>query len=381
MFFKRSLQITAGNLDEIFFGTCVLASGGGGDAYIGRLILERALATYGPCQLLDPARVKDGALVLVVGAIGASTIFLERFPNLDALARAVAAIESRLGRKVDALVAAEAGGLNATLPIAAGLRLGLPVIDADGMGRAFPQGQMMTYGIYGGRASPVILVDDRLNTVVVETEDNFKAEELSRHMVDRMGNSAMAAVYPMSGKYFKTAAVRNTLRLSRDIGRAALAARREKRDPHDALVEYFAGARGHRRFAATLFTGKIDDVRRETGGGFVRGAVALQGEAADDRCVVEFQNENLIVLINGRIVALVPDIITILERETAEPITTENLRYGQVVTVFGLAAPELLRTPQALPIVGPRAFGIDEDYRSIEALAAGARQVAGRTRT
>jgi hypothetical protein len=372
MFFRRSLRVETENLDEIVFGTGVLASGGGGDAYIGKLILARSLAKYGPCDLLDPARVKDNALVLVVGAIGASTIFLERFPNLDALAKAVSAAERLLGRKVDALVAAEAGGLNATLPISVGLRLGLPVIDADGMGRAFPQGQMMTYGIYGGRASPMFLVDDHLNVAIIEVDDNLKAEQLSRCMVDRMGNSAMAAAYPMSGRYFKTAAVRNVLRLSRDIGRAALTAQLEKRDCLAALVKFFAGK--GRRFATSLFEGKIVDVRRETGGGFVNGAVALQGENTNERCIVEFQNENLIASVNGRTAALVPDIITVLESETAQPITTENLRYGQRVAVFGLAAPELLRTPQALHIVGPGAFGINEPYRPIEALAASARR-------
>jgi uncharacterized protein len=369
MFFKRALCIDADNLQELVFGTAVLASGGGGDPYIGQQILKQALGKHGPAKLLDPARVRDKALVVAVGAIGASTIFLERFPSLDALAGVVAAMESRLGRKVDALVASEAGGLNATLPIALGLRLGRPVIDADGMGRAFPEGQMMTYGIYGGRAAPMILADDQLNMVVVDADDNYKAEQLARSAVRSMGNSAMAAAYPMTGKFFKSAAIWNTITLSHNIGRAALTARREKRDPHAALERFFSTGRKAQRFAGTLFMGKVVDVACKTGGGFVRGTVTLESERCSARCIVEIQNENLAVQIDERIVALVPDIITMLEQETAEPITTENLRYGQRVNIFGLAAPELLRTPEALKIVGPRAFGIDHDYLPIEVLA------------
>ena len=43
----------------------------------------------------------------------------------------------------------EAGGVNSMLPIAAAARLGLPMVDCDGMGRAFPELQMVTFTIGG----------------------------------------------------------------------------------------------------------------------------------------------------------------------------------------------------------------------------------------
>ena len=61
--------------------------------------------------------------------------------------------------------------------------------------------------------------------------------------------------------------------------------------------------------------------------------------------------------------AVVPDLITILDRETAEPFTTETLSYGQRVKVVAISATENMRSPQALKLIGPRAFGIDEDFR------------------
>lgn len=368
MWFNRGMKIDTDNLDEIVYGTALLASGGGGDPYIGKLILRQAIEQYGPVRLLDPSRVSDRALVVVVGAIGASTVFLERFPSLDALICAVALIERSAGRKIDALVAAEAGGLNALLPIALGLRLNLPVIDADGMGRAFPEGQMMTYGIYGGSASPMAIVDDHLNLTVVGCDDNRRTEELSRSIVAQMGNSAMGACYPMKGKFFKSACVRNTISLSKEIGGVALAARRAKYNANDALIEFFANRPKDPRCAATLFTGKITDVRRDVGGGFLRGAVKMESHAGDERCEIEFRNENLIAQVNGRVAALVPDIITVLEQDSGAPITTENLRFGQRVTVFAIEAPPLLKTAKALEVIGPRAFGYDHDYRPLNAL-------------
>jgi DUF917 family protein len=53
----------------------------------------------------------------------------------------------------------------------------------------------------------------------------------------------------------------------------------------------------------------------------------------------------------------VPDLIMNLELETGEPITTEMLRYGQRVAVIGLPVHDLMKTPRALEIVGPAAFG------------------------
>ena len=43
----------------------------------------------------------------------------------------------------------------------------------------------------------------------------------------------------------------------------------------------------------------------------------------------------------------------------ALPISTEVLRYGQRVAVLALPCHELLRTPQALAVVGPQAFGLE----------------------
>jgi DUF917 family protein len=42
------------------------------------------------------------------------------------------------------------------------------------------------------------------------------------------------------------------------------------------------------------------------------------------------------------------------------PLQTEDLRYGLRVSILGLPAHPLLRTPEALAVVGPAAFGYDD---------------------
>ena len=79
-----------------------------------------------------------------------------------------------------------------------------------------------------------------------------------------------------------------------------------------------------------------------------------------------FQNENLVAFVDGAVRCLVPDLICVLEADTAEPITTETLRYGQRVTVVGISTPDLMRTPEALATFGPAAFGLDHAFVPVE---------------
>lgn len=113
-----------------------------------------------------------------------------------------------------------------------------------------------------------------------------------------------------------------------------------------------------------LFSGKGSDIQRRLAGGFARGVLELAGDASDQgsRLVIDFQNENLIARRDdGAILAVVPDLICVIDQDTGEPITTELLCYGLRVAVLGVPAHEMLKTPEALAVVGPAAFG----YRDV----------------
>ncbi len=83
-----------------------------------------------------------------------------------------------------------------------------------------------------------------------------------------------------------------------------------------------------------LITGKIVDVERHVTSGFVRGSVVIEGLGGDGGRVIrlELQNENLVALEEGAVLASVPDLITVLDSETAVRSHTDRLRYGQRVT-------------------------------------------------
>jgi hypothetical protein len=117
-----------------------------------------------------------------------------------------------------------------------------------------------------------------------------------------------------------------------------------------------------------MFDGKILDLERETKGGFSIGRVLIEGFRGEGNMELEFQNENLIARRDGKLCASVPDIITVMDSETADSITTERLKFGQRVKVIGASAPAVLRDGASLPVVGPAAFGLRDGYRPIEEL-------------
>jgi DUF917 family protein len=108
-----------------------------------------------------------------------------------------------------------------------------------------------------------------------------------------------------------------------------------------------------------FFTGKITDVRRELIGGFARGKAIITGigDYAGSEAQIAIQNENLVLWVDGVPRVVVPDLIMNLELDTGEPITTEVLRYGQRVAIIGLPAHPLMKSTEALKVVGPAAFG------------------------
>jgi DUF917 family protein len=64
----------------------------------------------------------------------------------------------------------------------------------------------------------------------------------------------------------------------------------------------------------------------------------------------------------------VPDLVVLLDVDSGRAITTDVLRYGQRVAVLGLPCHALLRTPEALKVVGPAAFQLsDIEFRPLPA--------------
>jgi len=341
-------------------GCAVLGAGGGGDTYLGLLQALQAIEDFGPVPLVDLDELADDSMIMPCGGIGAPTVSIEKIENGAEGGVLRDQLEALTGRRVAALIASEIGGSNGLLPVAWAARMGLPVADADGMGRAFPEVFQVTMHLAGISPSPAVMTDERGNLAVFQTVSGQWMERLERAAAVEFGGAASSTEYTLTAAQAREATVRNSVSLAIRIGEAMSNARG---NPVDALIAEVSGYR--------LIAGKIVDVERRTTSGFVRGSVVIEGLAADTGRLLrlELQNENLVALERGRVLASVPDLISVIDSETAEAIGTERVSYGQRVTAIAFACDPVWRTAKGVAVTGPRAFGYDFDYTPVEELA------------
>ena len=354
---KRLLD--AGALRALARGCAVLGAGGGGDPYLALLQALQATEDYGPVPLVGLDDLPDDSLIMPCGGIGAPTVTIEKLENGDEGERLRQQLEYLTGRRVAALMAGEIGGGNGVLPIAWAAGMGLPLVDADGMGRAFPEIPQVTMQLAGISASPAVMTDERGNLIVFQTISSDWMERLERAAAAEFGGAASSTEFSLTAAEARTATIHGSVSLAIRIGEALTST---EGDPVAALIAEIGAFR--------LIGGKVLDVERQTRSGFVRGYVIVEGLGADEGRLLrlELQNENLVALERGGVLASVPDLITVLDTETADAIATERIRYGQRVTVIAFPCDPVWRTERGIAATGPRAFGYDFDYVPVEEL-------------
>ncbi len=352
--------VSLAEIEALAVGAWILGTGGGGSPYLALLNLRQLYRQGTVVSLLDPMELDDADRVAVVSNMGAPLVGQERLTDPRHIARAVRLMEEYTGKRFGAVMSLEIGGGNALQPFMAAALLGLPVVDADTMGRAYPEAQMTSVAVHDLPMYPLTLVDVRDNAVIVARAASWKwMERLSRRACVEVGSIASTCKAPRTGKEVKACAILYTTTKAIRLGQAVLEARREHRDPIAAVIDTERGVR--------LFAGKVRDVARRTTEGFLRGTATLEGLDAHrgHEFTLAFQNEFAVGWLDGVPRVMTPDLICVLDSHSGEAVGTETLRYGQRVTVVALPGPAVFRTPKGLEHVGPRAFGYDLDFTSV----------------
>ncbi|MBM5595712.1 DUF917 domain-containing protein [Listeria seeligeri] len=349
-------------IENIAIGAAFLGTGGGGDPYIGKMMALTAIKKYGPVKLLSPEEIADDDYFIPAAMMGAPSVLIEKFPKGDEFVRVFEKLGRYLGKEVKGTFPMEAGGVNSMIPIVVAAQLGLPLIDCDGMGRAFPELQMVTFHLDGISATPMAITDEKGNIGIMETIDNKWTERLARVTTVEMGASSLVSLYPCDGAQIKQSSIKHIVTLSEEIGKVI---RKTSLDESEKLQQLLDVTKGYH-----LFEGKITDVVRETRAGFNFGRVRINGlnNDAESEVIVHFQNENLVAEKNGQPIAITPDLICMVDLETLMPVTTEALKYGKRVRVMALPADDAWRTAKGIETVGPRYFGYDVDFAPLEEL-------------
>jgi hypothetical protein len=357
-------EITLEDIEALAVGAWILGTGGGGSPYLGLLNMRQLYAEGHRVELMSPFDLDDEDRVAVVSNMGAPLVGQERLVDSRNIARAVAMQQEYSGVKFRAVMSLEIGGGNGIQPLMAAAHLGLPVVDADLMGRAYPEAQMTSAAVGDLRPYPCALYDPRgLESIVTNVPSWKWMERVSRKICVEMGSIASTCKAPRTGREVKEWGIHFTVSKAIGIGRRVREAQRRHEDPIAAILDEAQGKQ--------LFRGKVVDVARRATEGFLRGRCIIEGldEDRGAKLDIAFQNEWVVAWrVNGKgrePIAMSPDLICVLDTVSGNAFGTETIRYGMRVTVVALPAPDVFLTPKGLEHVGPRAFGYDLDFKSV----------------
>src|SRR3546814_263894 len=173
-------EIGEHEIEPLAIGAWVLGTGGGGSPYLNYLNLRQLYADGHRVMLMDPMDLQDDDLVAVVSNMGAPLVGQERLNDPATAARAVAMMEEYLGRKFRAVMSVEIGGGNGLQPLLVAAKMRIPVVDADAMGRAYPEAQMTSFAIGDLPMYPLSLCDVRGHEMFVTKVTSWKWMERIR---------------------------------------------------------------------------------------------------------------------------------------------------------------------------------------------------------
>jgi DUF917 family protein len=365
---RRITSIDRDDVAALAAGCAVFGTGGGGSVHGAQLSVTNALIAHGPVRVLRVEDLGPDDAVIIMSGIGAPSVGIEMLGSTDQAQTLITEVQRIIGRPVTAIMAAEIGGSNGVAPVGWAAELGIAILDADGMGRAFPEATMISMNVAGLPSDFAVMSDVVGNVSVLRTVDIAWLERHARAFTVAAGGIALGAHYLLTHDTAPGAVIEGTVSRAIQVGHRLL----ESADPVTDIADELD--------AAVLLSGKVIDIDRSTAGGFTRGSVTIEGirEQRGRMIRVEIQNENLVVIEDGVVLVSVPDLVTILDSETGEAISTEMLRFGQRVSVLAWPCDPLWRTARGLELAGPRAFGFDFDHTPFVADTATRTEAAAR---
>jgi uncharacterized protein len=318
-------KITKKNLDSIAVGAELLGSGGGGCTKDNLSILKNIVNK--DIEIISVKDLNDNDLILPVALMGAPIIAKEKILNTVIFNSLIQEFEKHYKVKPAALISAEIGGSNALFPLILSSMTGIPIIDGDLIGRAFPELQMTVANLKGIKKTTALLTNCQGESYAIFDQDIHCIETKAREVTVKWGSSAAIALYIMKKKTALETVLKNTLSQAFDLGNIML-------NRNNSITKLIEITKGH-----VVCSGRVEDISQNIKAGFLMGnAIILEKQSS---YCVRFQNEYMEVTKNEVYIARTPDIISVLDSESLLPISSENLSYGTKVIVIAFKADKM----------------------------------------
>lgn len=341
-------------------GAAIFSAGGGGSPEAGERLVEQLVSEgYSP-RLVAPSEVPQQAKIVNFACVGATTAIEY---DSTAAVKTLKALEQFAGFSAYAAIAVELGGFNTLVAVDVAARCGIPVVDADGAGRAVPEVHLKVYTIDDIPLTPMVVSDVLAGNLVIVREalDGAACERITRVLAAEWGQSAYTARRVLTGTQVRASPVQLSLTRAMQVGKLL----RTAPQPVDALLTETGGLR--------LFDGVVESVSQRTESGFTFVGITLRGihRWAGSTLKLKAKNEVLAGYRDTKLVALAPDIITPLQVTTGRCVTAEQIAIGDALVVVGIPAPVEWRRPAGLRLWEDvlRRAGIQETYVPMAKLA------------
>ena len=287
----------------------------------------------------------------------------DRLPRADkhATLLAIETLAAYQGAELDALMTGEIGVEALSDAWCPAAELGLPLVDADPIGRAVPEVQHSSFNLHGVPITPQAVATEVGDTLIVtRVVCDERSEALLRAMAVASGDVVYALDHPGTVAELRRALIPGAISLTQRIGHALRATAAAGGDAATAAAVAGGGC--------VRFRGAIAAAETESRGGFTSGEtrVAGSGDDAGSEYRVWLKNENLISWRDGVVDVTTPDVITLVDNRGEVLLNPCEAAVGRPVAVVAVPAPPQLRTDEALALLGPRGFGFPVDYAPLE---------------
>lgn len=348
------MRFTEEDIDPMSLGARVLGSGGAGEPYLADIMLRKALTGGGYIDIVSLQELSPDAEVAPVALVGSPHVIAEKLLNTADI-RTVFSGGTLRKQEPNALMPYELAGINAVYPLVAAAVMGMPLLDADFVGRGVPSFDMTILGVDDAHPSSHIICDARGRTLTLITTGSLSMESLVRPLVEAMGSMAVFSTSSLDRAFLERHSLAGGVTRCLQIGRLFS----ELPEMDEAGVASALAAHS----AALLGTGRIIEKLTYPDRFGPRAALTIKPDNSDTAVIrVEQRNEFHIVAQDGVLLAAVPDIIVIVDRQNWEPLSTEEVAIERDVHVLALPVHERWYRLEALDVVGPRAFGYGIDH-------------------
>ncbi|WDK13196.1 hydantoinase/oxoprolinase [Colletotrichum graminicola] len=384
-------HITETDLEYLADGCYVLGCAGGGSPAASKIQLRNMLRAGHTMRVVDASSLKESDVIYWGGHMGSPAVSIERLQSIETVDAFKALMEYFGHDSFDAVMGLEIGGANGLEPFLVGSSrfFDSPIIDGDWMGRAYPTYWQTTLAVHAPLELVPCAIDsgDGKTIVMTRAPNDEIVDRALRASCSEMGSRVGMAAKPTTSDRVKRFGVLNTVSLAWRIGRciAVCQATNTMSTVAESIIEEAGGADA----AKVLFRGKIMKVERRLFKGHSYGEVHIAAFESGDEdesagikgratavavggmLKIPFKNENILAEHTDesgqtKILAAVPDLISILDNESGRALGVPEFKYGYRVTVVGIAcSPRWTETQAGLDIGGPRAFGYDLNYKPL----------------